>query len=426
MRNRRQEDNCSVMSLDSASLTRLRSEPGAASAYRWFLLFVIWIALLLSFIDRLAWANVAPAVSSALGLTTVSLNIFVSAFFAGYVVSNVLGGLLTDRAGPRITLVAALVPLGIATFLFGSTTSVVLGILLQGLMGLAAGADFAACIKLLSSWFDRKHRAKAVGIVMTSTSIAVVLTNAFIPQLLKAHSWSSVYYVLGITTAIFGGLCFILVREAPVQDEAGEDRIPIPMSEGVRALLSNVDLVFVTIAGLGANWATWGFIFWANALMQKGYGFTAVQTGGVIAIFGVVGMLSKPLIGTLSDWIGPPRRRLAAATLLVFCGTLLWFGTRHSLTEFQFAAFAVGAVAFCWGPLVTSMVTELAGLELAGTAVGITNAIFQVGTTAVPIIVGYAYAQSGSFLAAFSVLALGPAVAVICLLFVRESRYRQS
>nr|WP_282960936.1 MFS transporter [Burkholderia cenocepacia] len=390
------------------------------SAYRWFVLLLIWFALLLSFIDRMAWANVAPVVSTSLGLSISSLNIFVSAFFAGYVASNALGGVLTDRIGPRLTLAAAMVPLGITTFFFGSITTIGAGMLLQALMGLAAGTDFAACIKLLSAWFDRKHRAKAVGIVMTSVSFAVLATNSIIPIVLKHVQWATVYQVLGVVTTTFGALCLLLVRNAPKSDAPVLSKEKKPILSQIVSVFSDRNMVLATLAGTGANWATWGFVFWANALMQKGYGFTPIQTGGVIAAFGTIAIFAKPAVGVLSDWIGPPRKRLGIFTLAVFVASLFLFGTRTTLPGFTFAALLLGAVAFCWGPIITSIITELAGLEKAGSAVGVTNAVFQIATTAVPVVVGYAFSVTGSFLVAFSVLAFGPAISTLCLVFLKE------
>ena len=61
---------------------------GPPSPYRWVILFIAWIAFLLSFIDRLAWANVAVTASESLGFTVAALGVFVTAFYVGYVASN--------------------------------------------------------------------------------------------------------------------------------------------------------------------------------------------------------------------------------------------------------------------------------------------------------------------------------------------------
>jgi len=81
---------------------------GAPSPYRWVILFIAWIAFLLSFIDRLAWANVAVSVGESLGLTVAVLGVFVTAFyvFITLAVGPLLGtiAMLLVREPPRTEL----------------------------------------------------------------------------------------------------------------------------------------------------------------------------------------------------------------------------------------------------------------------------------------------------------------------------------
>ena len=119
-------------------------EVEAAPRYRWVILLAAWMAFLLSYIDRVAWSSVAAPVGQSMGLKVSMLGVFVTAFYVGYVVANVVGGLVTDTIGGRRTLAYSLVPLGIATFCFGYVHLLVTGIVLQVIMGLTAGADYAA------------------------------------------------------------------------------------------------------------------------------------------------------------------------------------------------------------------------------------------------------------------------------------------
>src|SRR5206468_6877040 len=109
------------------------------------------------------WANVAVSVGESLGLTVAALGVFVTAFYVGYVSSNALGGFFVDRFGGRLMLLVALVPLGAFTFCFSYVRSVPAGIALQLLMGLAAGVEYAACIKLFTTWVGGPDRGRAVG-----------------------------------------------------------------------------------------------------------------------------------------------------------------------------------------------------------------------------------------------------------------------
>jgi len=383
-------------------------------ALRWFILFVAWAALLLSFLDRLIWANVAVQVGGSLGLPIKELGIFVTAFYMGYVVANALGGVATDWLGSRRTLACALIPLGASTFLFSFTTSREIGLLLQVLMGLAAGADYSACVKLTAAWFPFKQRGRAMGFLMTASSAGVVIANALVPTLSQSLGWGAVYRIMGTVTAIAGVACFFVLRDAPAT------RIAPVRPPHVARLWGNRDLMFLALAGFGALWGTWGFAFWSNALMIKGYGISPVRAGIITMMYGVGAIAAKPLVGLLSDWLGGRRKLLIIICLACFVGMLLIFGELRSERALLLTAPILGITAFVYSPLTAAMVAEIAGPDLAGSATGLTNAFWQLGSVTVPLAVGAVFQQTHSFFAAFVTLALGPLFGVIMMFAVRE------
>jgi sugar phosphate permease len=123
--------------------------------FRWTVLFFAWAGLMLSTVCRLAFGTLAISVGQSLALPLAALGVFVTAFHVGYVLSNVIGGVTTDRIGGRATLALSLIGLAIATFCFGYSTSLTVGLILQAFMGLTAGADYASGVKLVTTWFQK-------------------------------------------------------------------------------------------------------------------------------------------------------------------------------------------------------------------------------------------------------------------------------
>ena len=398
-------------------VSNVQDHRGAASPYRWVILFIAWLAFLLTFIDRLAWANVAVSVGESLGLTVAALGIFVAGFYVGYVTSNAIGGFLVDRFGGRLMVMLALVLLGLFTYCFSYVRSVNSGIMLQALMGLAAGFDYAACIKLLTAWFGIRDRGRALGLFLTATSLGVVSTNLIVPALLKRFGWGGVYQALGAITMACGVIIFLVLRDAPFS--APERSVARPNFD---ALFRNRDLLFLAAAGFGALWGTWGVAFWANALLIKGHGFSIEKAGRVVALFGIGAVVAKPLVGLFSDWLGGVRRMPILICLVGFVVMLLVFGSLRSDTAFMLTAPLLGVFAFVYSPLMAALIAEAAGPELTGSATGLTNALWQLGSAIVPLAVGAVYHASNSFYAAFITLAVGPLLGTIAMLLVREPR----
>jgi MFS transporter, ACS family, glucarate transporter len=402
---------------ETASATPICSRK-SRGAYRWLILFVVWFGFLLSFVDRLLWTSVATVASSSLGVPIAALGAFVTAFYIGYVFSTALTGLASDRIGPRLMLTIALVPLGAFTFLFGNSKSVPVLLSLQALMGLTAGADFSAGVKLIISWFGPTERGRALGLFTTATSFGVVLTNMIVPHALQYLSWTDIYHVAGLFTAIFGIACYVLLRDSPnasVPDKAGW--------VDVRHALANRQYIWAVLAGFGGVWGTLGFAIWANALMISALKLSAVSAGAIVASFGLAAIISKPAIGLLSDWLGGRRKMLAVVDLLVFAALLMLTGTLRSETQLWMMSPVLGFFAFGFTPLTNAIAAE-AGGKAAGTAAGVYSSIGSIGTSIVPVVVGAVFQATQSYQAAFAVLALGPFLASLCMIPVRDTKSR--
>lgn len=386
-----------------------------AGLTRWLVLGVAFLCFLLSFVDRLVWANVAVSVGGTLGLPAAALGVFATAFYIGYVVCNALGGLASDRLGGRATLGVSMLALGAATALFGSATTVAFGLAAQGAMGFAAGADYAACIKLVVAWFDRRTRGRAMGLLLVASSLGVTVTNALVPTLVNAFGWQGVYRTLGGLTVAAGLLALAVVRDGP----SGATRAAVPW-KSLHALMRSRNMIALAIAGFAGFWGTWGFAFWANALMIKGHGFSAVEAGTVVSLVGVAAIVGKPLIGLLSDLTGGRPKWLTIATFVLFAIMLLVFGALTDRRAFALAAPLLGLGAFLYSPLMAALVAANSGVALAGSAAGLLAGLWQIGSVIVPIVVGLVFDRTGSFEAAFATLAIGPAVAAVALLAVRD------
>lgn len=389
---------------------------------RWIVLAIAWFALLLSFVDRLAWSSVASGVSASSGLPLSALGSFASAFFAGYVVSNFVGGMVVDRLGSRVGLGAALVLLGFFTFGFSFITAMPSGIGLQLLMGLAAGADYAACIKLLTAWFPPLSRAKAIGLLMTSLPVAVMICNSGIPLILAHSTWPFVYRGLGLVTFISGIAIIAGLQDAPEKDVGRK----IGASE-IWAVLRDPELARLAVVGFGAAWGTWGFAFWATALMSTGHGLTPAQAGLATTLFGAAAIVAKPVTGWISDRMGGRRKGPILVVVAAYTIGLLVFGQLSTPLQFQILATLLGFFGFSWGPILSTLVAEVGGSRAAGTATGTTNALQQMGGVVVPIVVGAVFARTHSFASAFVVMAAGPALAFFVMwLFCRDADYARS
>jgi len=391
------------------------------SPYRWVILVLCWLAFTLTSLDRSTWGPASSSVGQSMGVTLAGLGVFATAYYIGYVISNAGGGYLTDWLGGRRVLAGSLFIAGAFMVAFGSTTSATLGIAFQALVGLFAGADYSAGIKLIAAWFRPSDRGLAMGVFMTATSLGVVIANATVPTLIETFSWHTSYHVFGIVSMIAAVACYVFVR-TPAPGAATVTAEPSAALPDPRLLLRNRDLLFLGLAGFGGLWGTYGFITWSNTLMIKGNGIAPTTAGLIVVIFAASAIVAKPLIGIVTDLLGGGRKIPIMVLFAGFVVTLLVFGQLSTATAFLWAAPFLGVFAYVYSPLTAAIIPTLVDRTLTGSAAGLTNAVWQLGSVIVPVVVGAVFSATGSFSAAFGTLAAGPLLGIVFMLGVRERR----
>lgn len=390
-----------------------------STGYRWVVLLLCWLGFVLTSVDRSAWGPSSLEVGQSLAVPLASLGVFATCYYIGYVISNAGAGILIDRLGGRFLIAVSLIGAGVFMFAFGSTRSATIGIAVQGMIGLFAGAEYSAGIKLLASWFRPRELGKVMGIYTSATALGVLIANTVVPRLISHYDWTVSYHVFGGISIIIGIGCYLILRPGPVfvvppkEVEESQSRFA--------ALVRNKDLVLLALAGFGGFWGTYGFVIWSNALMVKGRGIPPTTAGTIVAIFAAMGVFGKPLMGWISDKFNGARRVPAMAMLGLFAVMLIVFGLIKGELGFILAAPLLGLAAYCYLPMIVALVPRLVGSELVGTAAGMTNAFWQIGSVLVPVAVGAVFSLTGqSFIAALATLAAGPLVGCLAMYFVNE------
>lgn len=391
-------------------------------SYRWMMLVLCFLVMTTSFVVRIAWSNVETKVGAEMSLNPTLLGSFVTAFFAGYVAANAIGGFLVDIVGARRVALISLLPLAILVAAFGIMRDVPVGLAIQFGMGLAAGMDFAATTKLAAAWFESDERGTAFGVLSAASSTALIFTNTIFPSFVELTSWHTLYFAMGAGVIGIAVLCFLMLREAPLRAAGYTTRAVPPLLGTLRTLVRNKNFIWLSFAVFGALWGTWGVTFWGNTLMVKGYGLSNTAAGQVTTLLGIGGLIAKPSYGWLSDRLPVRRKMMLWPCFVGFAAMLLLFGRASSEAEFRLLAPILGVFAFIYGPLTSAMLTEVVERHMIGAASGLFNSISQASTIIAPVAVGYVYQRTASFEGAFGTLAIGPIFAAFCVLMVNEKK----
>ena len=71
---------------------------------RWTLVLLLFLVYMINYLDRVALSLTVPLVEKDLAINAEQFGMIFGSFFFGYALFNFVGGLATDRFGPKIVL----------------------------------------------------------------------------------------------------------------------------------------------------------------------------------------------------------------------------------------------------------------------------------------------------------------------------------
>lgn len=314
-----------------------------------------------------------------------------------------------------IALSCAIAGLANLLILWASNPVGVIG--LRCITGAALSGVYPPAVKLIATWF-KKGRGIAMG-----TIIGALTIGSATPHLLRALATETdwILVIWGSSIATFGaGLIFmIFVSEGPFAFARTQFN-----PRQIIQILGNRSINLVNIGYIGHMWelyAMWAWILTFSQFAGLKFENFPFGTPEYFSFFVVsVGAIGCIIAGRLSDVYG---RCYSTAALMLVSGTCaISIGFLIDTSAFLFAL-----VALIWGITIiadsgqfSTAITELSEPELIGTAVTFQMAL-GFGVTIIAIwFVPFTAQLFGNMQWAFILLAPGPFIGAIAMLFLRK------
>ncbi|MBG6244561.1 MFS transporter [Candidatus Symbiopectobacterium sp. 'North America'] len=376
---------------------------------------LVYACYLLSFFSRLLINPIIPTISVDLRLTKAQMGGFMSAFYLGYVLTNLPGGLLTDKLCYRKVILGTLLALGVSTLLFGTVTS----FMIRVLAGIGSGATFSACLRAIFEWFP-KNKGMATGILQTGTTGGLLMVNLAAPPFTEQHGWQYTFFIMGLIPLVFFALSFFYLPNPMQTDKPKASSVSSTFWRDVLSMFKNRNLVLLGLSGFFAMAATWGTASWANTYLNGQLNLSLVTAGSWMSPHAIASVIAKTLTGSLMDKFQRKNKKYyLSALLLVLVPALMWFSRNNSVSALYVLIPLLGITAFAYSPVMNTFIGELVPVEKTGAAVGFLNTIWQLGSLSAPIGMGMILDTFGnSYYYAFSVLAVCAFISGMIVLFI--------
>lgn len=393
----------------------------------------------------LVWYNysaVLPILMKEWSLTGARAGVILSVFQAGYVLSVLVSGFLSDRIGGRKVFVLSALETSLAGVAFAILAKDYFSaVMIRGLAGLGQGGLYVPGMRLLSQWFPPDERGKALGIFTCSLIASYAGALYMVAPIASAYGWQWAIFFSSVWGLLGAAIVFVFVKDRPLVEDVAISQKAQPsssLSHIMRTVIANKPLGLINLGYMSHMWELYGFYGWigpflvATTLLHGFQNDSALVYGNTIAATAMLmGAVSPGLGGFISDKIG--RTKTVSMVLLISATCSL--STGWLIT---FPIYSLLAVVLVYGFFVVmdsaifkAGLSEMVDPRYLGSALGVQSFLGFGITILSPALFGLVLDISNPGLTsnagfrvwgwAFALLGVGALVGPMAMYFLRRS-----
>ncbi len=411
--------------------------PAPASRGRWYVLLLISVMYLITYLDRVNISTAAPMISKEFGFDKVTMGFIFSAFVWAYAVFQVPGGWLSDRFGARGVLTGVVAYWSIMTAATAAAFSGASFIVVRFLFGVGEAGAFPGATRAMQLWYPRRERGLVQGVTHSASRLGAAIAPPIVVLIMSEFGWRPVFYICGAVGLLWSLWWALAYRNLPEEHglvnraeletirglDAGGAIKPPPMEKQTNVpwgtLVRSGNMWAIMLAYFTYVYCLWIFLSWLPSYLLEVRHFTLIKVGLFASLPLLAGVVGDTVGGLATDWLlkisGSARigRRVVAIVGLLGCAVCI---VPAALTENAYVA-VYGLTAsmffleFTIGP--SWAVPMDTGGKYSGTVSGMMNMAGNFGGALSPIVFGF-LAQGGNwqapFIVAAGLLVIGSAV----------------
>lgn len=183
--------------------------------WRYIVLLLASLVNVVSYTDRTNLSLAIIPMSAELHFDKAAIGAALSAFYIGYAMTQILGGLLATHYGAKPVLLAGVCLWSFATVItpLAAGTSVTALVFVRVLLGIGEGVCLPTVHALMSRWVPKAERATATTLTASGQFMGTVIALCCAP--LAEYWWPSVFYIFGIAGFVWCGTFMLLATSEP-------------------------------------------------------------------------------------------------------------------------------------------------------------------------------------------------------------------
>ena len=388
---------------------------------RYNILALIFITVVINYMDRSNISVAAAAISEDLSLTTVQMGIIFSAFAWTYSAFQIPGGIIVDYVKPRILYPLLLVLWSLATLVQGLVNSLGALIGCRAAIGLFEAPSYPCNNKIVTSWFPEEERASAIAVYTSGQFIGLAFLTPVLILIQNELGWKGLFIISGLIGLLWAIIWYIFYRDPNTHSSVSPAELA-HIEKGGGLINSNITVEqkeqhfsMEDLKEVFTHRKLWGiylgqfclgslfifFLTWFPTYLVKYRGLDFIKSGFLASLPFLAAFVGVLLSGFTSDRLvkkGYSNEVARKAPILIgmilsisIIGANYTDNTALIIFFLSLAFFGNGLASITW-----VFVSLLAPKRLIGLTGGVFNFIGGLAAAITPIVIGY-LAKDGNF-----------------------------
>lgn len=381
---------------------------------RFFILFMVFISVVINYMDRSNLSIAGPHIAADFGLSTIEMGYIYSAFGWTYAFLQIPGGLIVDKVVPRVLYTVMLVGWSAMTILMGVAQGFLALFGLRLAVGVFEVPSFPTNNKVVTAWFPEHEKGKAIAIYTSGQFVGVAFLTPVLVAIQNWIGWQGMFILMGLIGVVWGIVWYMLYRQPDEHARANKEEIEYIRAGGgiipstgtekspkqkidwsqVKMAFSRRKLWGVYIGQFASTSMLWFFLTWFPTYLVQYRHLDFIKVGFLTSIPFLAAFAGVLLGGTFSDWLIKRGHSITLARKLpIILGLLLSTSivganftdnTTLIVCFMTLAFFGNGFSSITW-----TLVSAIAPMKAIGVTGGTFNFIGNLSSIVIPIVIGY-------------------------------------
>jgi ACS family hexuronate transporter-like MFS transporter len=346
---------------------------GTSDRRRWLIVVLVFIAIMLNYVDRQILALLKPTLQAEFGWSDRHYSHMGSAFQFSAAIAFLGTGWFIDKVGLRRGFALGVGAWSLAAMAHAFTTTVGGFIAARAALGAAEAVGTPAAVKTAATYFNKRERSTVLGIGNMAPNIGAVITPLTVPLLAVWMGWQATFLIAGGLGLIWV-VAWLAVR-LPPQPGADTDA-PAESVPWASMLRDRRQWALIGAKAL-TDQVWWFLLFFMPDLFNRMFGLSQGTLGLPVALVYTLAALGALTGGYLPTYLmnrGVPLNRARKGTMLLYALIITMVPLVLLMSNPWAAAVLLGIALFAhqgFSTNVFAFTTDVFPARVVGTAIGI-------------------------------------------------------